>query len=171
MYDGPIVDAFLHSPWIGGAGTVPRADVVLWTDDPRLRRVMRTFHHADQPGGAVVRLGLDDVLAAMDNALVESGVLAAKVYYPTTADRLRSLHHELSSLCSASAGRLRWVATVMPPEHGPGSYWDLMQNPRIVQALSGDPLLVGSISPRRPGGCRRTTVGTTRSTPAASSWA
>ena len=51
MYDGPIIDAFLHSPWIGGPGAVPRADIVPWTDDKRLRRVMSTFHHADEPGG------------------------------------------------------------------------------------------------------------------------
>ena len=143
MYAGPIVDAFLHSPWIGEAGVVPRADVVPWTDDPRLRRVMSTFHHADEPGGGVLRLGLAETLAAMDNAVVESGILAAKVYYPTTIDRLQSLHQELSRLSAASAGRLRWIATVMPPEHGPGSYWDLMQNPRILQALVNDPGLIG----------------------------
>ena len=143
MYDGPVIDAFLHSPWIGGPGTVPRADVVPWTDDKRLRRVMSTFHHADQPGGEVARIGLPEVLAAMEGAGVQGGVLAAKVYYSTTVDRLHSLHQELSSLCAASAGRLRWIATVMPPEHGPGSYWDLMQNPRLVQALAGEPELVG----------------------------
>ena len=143
MYDGPIIDAFLHSPWIGQSGTVPRADIVPWTDDPRLRRVMSTFHHASEPGGAVVRVGLGDVIAAMDDAAVERGILAAKVYYPTTVERLESLHHELSRLASVSAGRLRWIATVMPPEQGAGTYWDLMQNPRILQGLSNDALLVG----------------------------
>ncbi len=143
MYDGPIVDAFLHSPWIGGPGIVTRADVVPWTDDKRLRRVMSTFHHADAPGGDVVRLALPEVLAAMDGAGVERGILAAKVYYPTTIGGLHSLHGELSALCGAAGGRLRWIATVMPPEHGPGSYWDLMQNSRIVQALHDAPHLVG----------------------------
>lgn len=143
MFDGPIIDAFLHSPWIGGPGNPPRADIVPWTDDKRLRRVMSTFHHADQPGGEVARLALADLLAAMDEAGVERGVLAAKVYYPTTVDRLHSLHAELSALCSGSNGRLRWICTVVPPEHGPGSYWDLMQNPRILQGLTGDPHLVG----------------------------
>jgi hypothetical protein len=90
-----------------------------------------------------VGLGLTDVLTAMDGAAVESGVLAAKVYYPMTVDRLDSLHRELSSLSSASTSRLRWTATVMPPEHGPGSYWDPMQNPRILRALSNAPGLVG----------------------------
>jgi len=143
MYDGPIIDAFLHSPWIGGPGRVPRADEVPWTDDPRLRRVMHTFHHATEPGEAVRRLDLAAVSATMDAAAVSHGILAAKVYYPTTLERLDALHAELSSLAAASAGRLRWLATVMPPEHGPGSYWDIMQGPRIVQALGEDPHLVG----------------------------
>jgi len=143
MYDGPIVDAFLHSPWIGGPSRVPCADEVPWTDDRRLRRVMHTFHHATEPGEAVRRLDLAAVSAAMDAAAVSHGILAAKVYYPTTPERLDALHAELSSLATASAGRLRWLATVMPPEHGPGSYWDVMQGPRIVQALGEDPHLVG----------------------------
>ena len=143
MYDGPIVDAFLHSPWIGESGAVPRGDIVPWTDDPRLRRVMSTFHHAAEPGATVKRLGLGEVLAAMDDAAVESGILVAKVYYPTTADRLQSLHQELAGLADRSSGRLRWVATILPPEHGAGSYWDLMQNPRLLESLSSIPGLVG----------------------------
>ena len=143
MYEGPVIDSFLHAPWIGEAGTVARADVVPWTDDARLRRVMSTFHHPDQSGGVPPRRSLDDVLAEMDRAGVLRGILAAKVYYPTTLEALDALHVELARLCAASAGRLRWIATVMPPEHGPGSYWDLMRNPRIIQALHGDPNLVG----------------------------
>ncbi len=143
MYDGPVLDAFLHSPWIGRPGSAPRADEVPWTDDPRLRRVMRTFHHDEAPGAAVPRIGLPDVLAAMDAAGVTGGVLAAKVYYPTTPERLHVLHEELAALASGSGGRLRWVATVMPPELGAGSYWDLMANVRIVEALRGERALVG----------------------------
>ena len=152
-------------------GAVPRADIVPWTDDPRLRRVMHTFHHADQQGGAPPRLGLTELLAAMDANAVEAGILAAKVYYPTTIDRLHSLHQEFARLSAASAGRLRWIATIMPPEHGPGSYWDLMQNPRIVAALAGAPGLVGCTSHPRPGAWRRTIAGTTRSMPNAWNWA
>ncbi len=143
MYDGPICDAFLHGPWIGGPGRSPRADLVPWTDDRRLRRVMRTFHHADQPGAEAPRRDLPTVLADMDASGVTTGIVAAKVYYPTTADALDSLHDELASASAASTGRLHWIATVMPPAHGPGSYWDLMQGPRILRALAGLPGLVG----------------------------
>ena len=143
MYDGLIIDAFLHSPWIGEPGRPARADEVPWTDDPRLRRVMSTFHHATEPGTAIERMSLKTVLAAMDDSSVSQGILCAKVYYPTVLDRLHALHNELSTLSADSAGRLRWIATVMPPEHGSGSYWDLMQNPRILADLAGDPNLIG----------------------------
>lgn len=144
MYDGPIIDAFLHSPWIGGAdGAVPRADVVPWTDDPRLRRVMTTFHHGEEPGGAPPRLDLADLTTAFDAARVSQGLLVAKVYYPSTAERLDVLHAELSALAAASAGRLRWVATILPPELGAGSYWDLMANSRLVGRLRDEAGLVG----------------------------
>ncbi len=143
MYTGPIIDAFLHSPWIGEPGAITRADVVPWTDDPRLRRVMHTFHHGGEPGAEVPRKPLTEVLGTMDATGVAHGVLAAKVYYPTTIDRLQSLHQELSALSRAASGRLKWTATVMPPEHGAGSYWDLMQNPRIVDEWAGDPGLAG----------------------------
>ena len=139
MYDGPVIDSFLHGPWLGDVGSIPRADVVPWTNDPRLARVMQTFHH----DGEAVQLGLPEIISTMDGSNVASGIVAAKVYYPTVIDRLGALHTELSRLSASSSGRLRWIATVMPPEHGPGSYWDLMQNPRILAALAGDPGLVG----------------------------
>lgn len=142
MYEGAILDAFLHAPWIGSACEGRRADLVSWTGDPRLKRVMQTFHHETE-GEGPRRYDLSTVLADMDVSGVERAILAAKVYYPTTEDRLRLLHEELAALCAASAGRLRWLATVLPPEHGQGSYWDLMRNPRILADLTGDPNLVG----------------------------
>lgn len=143
MYDGPVIDAFLHSPWIGGLdGAVPRADVVPWSDDPRLRRVMRTFHHGGEAQGAP-RLPLDTLIASMDEAGVAGGVLVAKVYYPSTAERLTALHDELAKLSARANERLPWVATILPPEHGAGSYWNLMANPRLIEALAGVPGLVG----------------------------
>ena len=140
MYDGPVIDAFLHGPWIGGPGRVKRADVVPWTDDARLARVMRTFHHE---GGEVPRRGAAEVLADMDAAGVESAVLAAKVYYPATEDALESLHAEFAAVSAASGGRLKWIASALPPEHGPGSYWDVMRSSRILQGLGGAAGLIG----------------------------
>ena len=101
MYDGPVCDAFLHGPWIGGPGKTTRADVVPWTDDRRLQRVMSTFHHPDQPGGVAPRRGVAEVLAEMDVCGVQSAIVAAKVYYPTTIAALHALHDELAAVAGA----------------------------------------------------------------------
>ena len=142
MYEGPVIDAFLHSPWIGRFdGPISRADVVPWTDDVRLRRVLHTFHHPEHDGPP--QLSLEKVLGEMDEAGVSGGILVAKVYYPASADRLAALHDELASLSASANGRLPWVATIVPPEHGSNSYWDLMANPRIIEGLRDVPGLVG----------------------------
>ena len=125
---------------------------------------MSTFR-AHEPGGTVARLGFADVLTAMDEAAVEGGVLAAKVHYPTTINRLQALHQELARLSSASAGTLRWIVTVMPPEHEPGSYWDLMRNLHLLQALGNDPDLGGVHIAPSPWAWRRATAGTIRCMP------
>ena len=104
---------------------------------------LQTFHHATEPGGTVERLSTADVTAALARDGVAGGILAAKVYYPTLRPRLDALHTALATAATASGGTLRWLATVMPPEHGAGSYWDLMAGPRIVQDLAHDPTLVG----------------------------
>ena len=43
MYDGPVVDAFLHTPWLGGDDRADPRDDVDWHGDPRLARVIHTF--------------------------------------------------------------------------------------------------------------------------------
>lgn len=143
MFEGPIIDTFLHGPWIGEEGEVERADLVPWTEDPRLQRVMKTFHHPDTPDGRAPRHDIARVLSDMDRAGVDKAVVCAKVYYPTVPEKLDALHQALLSVSKQSEGRLAWIATVVPPEHGPASYWDLMRNPRIIEALKDADGLVG----------------------------
>lgn len=133
-YSGPILDAFLHSPWFGDkAKSEERGDKVPWVDDPRLRRVMNTFHHSDEHGRATL-MGTKQLLSDMDRAGVERAILPAKVYYAASEAAVDSLHGELAAMANASGGRIKVVGTLVPPELGPGSYWDVMQHVRMLEA-------------------------------------
>ena len=132
MYDGPVIDAFLHSPWVGEADTpAGRGDVVPWSTDPRLRRVMHTFAH-DADAGEPVYRDRATVLAEMDAAGVERAVLPAKVYYAATAEGVEATHRGLAEVAAGSDDRLRVVGTLIPPELGPATYWDVMRNVELV---------------------------------------
>jgi predicted TIM-barrel fold metal-dependent hydrolase len=144
IYQGPIIDTFLHGPWIGQASdTAVRADRVEWIGDRRLRRVMKTFRHDDRTGDGITYHAVPDLLAAMDGAGVARGILATKVYYPAVADAVIALNHAFAAMSAASGGRLKWIASAIPPELGGASYWDVMQNSRLVDAIHDDPGLCG----------------------------
>lgn len=133
-YTGPVIDAFLHTPWLGGDDPLdPRGDVVDWRGDTRLQRVMRTFSHTDPDGRPVPSLTTNEILDAMDESGVTKALLPAKVYYASTDRGVRAVHRELAALADASGGRLRGVATIPPPELGPGTYWDVMQTVRTIK--------------------------------------
>lgn len=133
-YRGPVIDAFLHTPWLGDDDTEdPRGDVVDWRGDARLQRVMHTFSHTDAEGKPVQTLSGTQVLAEMDSSGVGAAILPAKVYYKASERGVRALHRELGALTDAAPSRLKSVATLVPPELGPGTYWDVMQNVRILR--------------------------------------
>ncbi|MDF2442277.1 MAG: uncharacterized protein JWR01_480 [Subtercola sp.] len=133
-YDGPIVDTFLHTPWLGSDDPGdPRGDTVDWRGDTRLQRVMHTFSHSDAKGRPVGHLPVDEILATMDRSNTSRALLPAKVYYAASEKGVRAVHRELAALVEASDGRFKALATIVPPELGPGTYWDVMQNVRIVQ--------------------------------------
>lgn len=127
-YDGPVIDAFLHTPWLGGDPTETRADRVDWQGDRRLARVMHTFAH-----DAAATRSAPELLADMDAAGTTRGLLPAKVYYAASEAGVRAVHDELGALATASEGRLKPVATIVPPELGPGTYWDVMAGVRLVR--------------------------------------
>ena len=118
-YDGPIIDAFLHGPWIGTpSGPEVRADRVEWIADRRLRRVMRTFKHDKGAESGADTLAIPDLLAAMDGAGVERGILATKVYYTAPADSVKALNRQFAAMAAESGGRLKWIASLIPPDLG-----------------------------------------------------
>ena len=135
-YDGPIIDTFLHGPWIGApSGPEVRADRVEWIADPRLRRVMRTFRHDRGEDSGTDYLAIPDLLAAMDAVGVARGILATKVYYTAPAESVKALNRQFAEMAAASDGRLKWIASLIPPELGGSSYWDVMQNTRLLDEL------------------------------------
>ena len=84
MYDGPIIDAFLHTPWLGGDDPVnPRGDRMDWSGDRRLQRVMHTFKRNDAHGKPAAAVQKEVLFGEMMLAGVERAVLPAKIYYPT----------------------------------------------------------------------------------------
>ena len=143
MYDGPIIDTFLHGPWIGDSADTTRADRVDWGHDRRLQRVMQTFSHFGDDGVNTQFRSVDAVLNDMQVAGVSNAVLAVKIYYPARADAVIELNRSFGEIAATSGGKLKWIATLIPPELGAGSYWDLLENCRMLDALANLPGLCG----------------------------
>ena len=154
MYEGPIIDAFLHGPWIGSAHDLTRADRADWGHDRRLRRVMKTFRHEGADGAATNFRDVDAVLREMGSSRIGNAILAVKVYHPAGADAVAALNRAFGEIAAASGGKLKWIATLIPPDLGAGTYWDLMQNPRMLDDLAGLPGLCGVHITPSPWGIR-----------------
>jgi uncharacterized protein len=131
MYTGPIIDGFFHPGW---AATTPDTfgDRAGWLQDPMRARVMRTFQQGgDEP--RTQEMGTDGTLSEMDAAGIERAIFQASLYYPAdkAAWEARILEHY--NIVRAHPSRFDHCGTVIPPMQGPGSYWDLLQNPRLIQ--------------------------------------
>jgi hypothetical protein len=143
-YAGPVVDSFLHTPWLGGDDPVdPRGDTVDWRGDTRLARVMHTFDHTDAQGRPVQKLPAEALLEEMHAAGTARAILPAKVYYSATEAGVRAVHRELAAVAAAADGRLKTLATIVPPELGPGTYWDVMRDVRLVEHARREHGVVG----------------------------
>lgn len=133
MYKGPVVDAFLHTPWLGGEDpSDPRGDRVDWSGDKRLQRVMHTFRHQDSDGSPASAIGEGTLREEMAKAGVERVLLPAKIYYQAAEKSVLAVHRQLEQICKGSNESMKWGCSLVPPELGPGTYWDLMQNPRLI---------------------------------------
>ena len=83
MYDGPLIDAFLHTPWLGAEDpSIPRGDRMDWSGDRRLQRVMHTFNRNDSDGNPASAVQKDALLREMALAGVERALLPAKITTP-----------------------------------------------------------------------------------------
>jgi predicted TIM-barrel fold metal-dependent hydrolase len=132
MYDGPIVDCFFHPGWKAANAGESFGDRDSWMADPTRVRVMQTF----QQSGDVPRtpeVGLAGMIEEMDDAGVTRAILQASLYYASDRAGLLARLDEHENIRQAHPDRFDCVGTVLPPAQGPGTYWDLMQNPRLLE--------------------------------------
>ena len=145
MYDGPVIDAFLHTPWMGAEDpSEPRGDRVDWSGDRRLQRVMHTFRHDSDDGKPAAAIDASALRREMDQAGVARVVLPAKIYYRASERSVIAVHRQLERMCTgAGDDSMKWACSLVPPESGPGTYWDFMENPRLIAAESMRPGIAG----------------------------
>ena len=123
MYQGPVIDAFLHTPWIGEEDPAdPRGDRVDWSGDRRLQRVMHTFNHHTTDGRPAAALGSAALIESMAAVGVERALLPAKIYDAASEQSVRAVHRQLGRVCEGRTDTLRWGCSLVPPELGPGTY-------------------------------------------------
>jgi uncharacterized protein len=130
MYRGPVVDAYMHPGWTARTeGTIGARQE--WDKDPRRARVMQTFQQSgDKP--MTPEASAVETVDSMRSSGVSKGVLVASLYYPSPRPALESAVQEHHELVSQYPEIFTHVGTVLPPLQGPGTYWDLMENPRVV---------------------------------------
>lgn len=135
MYDGPIIDVFFHPPWPKEAGSDSWGTRDSWIKDPRRARVMRTFHQ-DGADARTPDKSVGDMIADMQQAGVEKAIFQSSAYYPTTREMVDKKHLEMSNILdSVDHDRKMFLmtGTIRPPEQGPGTTWDVMENGRILE--------------------------------------
>ena len=73
------------------------------------------------------------MLDEMQAGGVDKALFQASCYYPCRREAIDLIHRRLDDLTRPHAGRFRFTATLRPPEQGPGTTWDLMQNVRLIE--------------------------------------
>lgn len=145
MYEGPIIDVFFHPPWPREAKSDSWGTREDWIKDPRRARVMRTFHQA----GTEVRTPdktIGDMVEDMKAAGVEKAIFQSSAYYTLSREAVEKKHRELDEILKTvdkSRRRLLMTATIVPPEQGPATTWDVMQNVRLLEQAHREHKIVG----------------------------
>lgn len=131
MYSGPIADVFFHPGWAATSAET-FGDRESWINDPMRNRVMRTFRQSGSTP-ATPEAGMQETIAEMDAAGVARAIFQASLYYPCDKAALEARIVEHYEIVQQYPDRFDHVGTALPPLQGPGSYWDLLQNPRLLQ--------------------------------------
>lgn len=131
MYDGPVVDTYIHPDW--GTRSRVLGDRSAFLNDPMRRRVMATFRE-DREKDHDKSKGIEQTVAAMDEAGVVHAVLQATLQYPTVRETLDEGIREHVEIIERFPGRFSHCGTILPPPQGSATYWDLIEPARTVEA-------------------------------------
>jgi predicted TIM-barrel fold metal-dependent hydrolase len=136
MYSGAVIDSYMYPP------SIPRVrsgdkEVVLGAGDdptdPRVLRVSKLFGRSSHPTAKDGK----ELIAAMDTAGVERVVVVADEVSSGIGfgrEQLRERHLQVHALKALAPERFEGIATIRPPTEGPATYWDVMENPRLLEA-------------------------------------
>jgi predicted TIM-barrel fold metal-dependent hydrolase len=131
-----VIDSYMYSP------SIPRVksgdtEVVLGggvdPSDPRVLRVSRTFQRASHLSP---RTG-PELLAVMDSVGVERAVLMSDEVASGVGfgpQQLRERHLAVHQIMELAPARFQGMATIRPPTEGPATYWNVLENPRLLAA-------------------------------------
>jgi predicted TIM-barrel fold metal-dependent hydrolase len=136
VYTGQVIDSYMYPPTIPRLKTGDK-EVVLGggvdASDPKVLRVSRTFSNASH----LSPKSGEELLAAMDSLGVERGVLMSDEVSSGIGfgpEELRGRHLQVQAVRDLAPDRLQGMATIRPPTEGPATYWDVLENPRLLQA-------------------------------------
>jgi predicted TIM-barrel fold metal-dependent hydrolase len=130
MYTGPVTDVFFNPGW--SRGDRPFDDRDAWLDDPRRARVMRTFQQQG-PQPRTTDDALETAIEGMDRAGVVRAIIQSSFFYPASRPELEARVADNHEIVLGRPERFDHVGTVLPPLQGPGTYFDLMENPRLIE--------------------------------------
>ncbi len=145
VYDGPIIDVFFHPPWPKQSESDSWGTRQAWIDDPRRARVMRTFHQSGDAARTPDKT-IDEMVRDMEEARIEKAIFQSSAYYPLSRSAVEKKHRELYDVLGSvdkEHRRLLLTATIVPPEQGPGTTWDVMANAKLLEQAHRDYGVVG----------------------------
>jgi hypothetical protein len=92
---------------------------------------MRTFQQiGDEPKTG--EAGIEQTIREMESAGVTRAIFQASLYYPSERGDWEARIEEHYSIIKQYPDKFDHCASALPPRQGPGTYWDLLENSRLL---------------------------------------
>ncbi|MGN6127904.1 MAG: amidohydrolase family protein [Humibacter sp.] len=130
-YNGPVIDAFYHPGWAATTADT-FGDQESWRQDPQRARAMRFFDQGGDKPVTKPATAAESRQELVDNN-VELAIFQASLYYQSTREELDSRILEHVDIMNQFPGQYEHAGTILPPKQGPATFWDVMENPRILE--------------------------------------